>query len=85
MDTHVDLSAIVPATDAPPQDLNAFLGELQEALSRLEVNCELLLVASHPNPRLLEMAARNRARLIEADAPGYGTAISAAFAASRNR
>jgi SAM-dependent methyltransferase len=77
-----DLSAIVPATAPPFQDLDTFLGELTEALEQLDVMFEVLLVAHVPDRELTEMAETRGARLVSAAGARYGTVLAAGFAAS---
>jgi SAM-dependent methyltransferase len=82
MHSPLDLSAIVPATSPPYHNLDVFLGELIQALARLDVRFEVLLVAHQPDHDLAKLAETRDARLVHAPGARYGTALAAGFEAS---
>jgi SAM-dependent methyltransferase len=83
MGAEMDLSVIVPATNVAPQELEAFLRDLQPAIRELGVTSEVLLVVNRPGPVMTEMAERQGSLLIEARGTGYGTVVKAGIAAAR--
>ena len=77
-----DLSVVLPA-DGEGAHLSHALARLQAALDPLGCAAEILVALSAPDSTAsTAAAATTRTRLITATTPGYGSALSAAFAAA---